>query len=60
LTGPEASAPLSAAAALHHLHQAAGSRFDPEVVARLEEVLRERGELPREERTAAAAAPRFI
>jgi putative nucleotidyltransferase with HDIG domain len=55
LTGPEASAPLSAATALHHLHQAAGSRFDPEVVARLEEVLRGRAELPREERTAAAA-----
>jgi HD-GYP domain-containing protein (c-di-GMP phosphodiesterase class II) len=54
LTGPEASAPLSATAALHSLHQAAGSRFDPQVVARLEEVLLERGELPRRERGRAA------
>jgi putative two-component system response regulator len=40
LTGPEASAPLSAATALHHLHQAAGSRFDPEAVALLQSLPR--------------------
>ena len=55
LTGQETSAPLSAAAALNCLRQAAGSRFDPEVVARLEELLWERGELPRQERSPAAA-----
>jgi putative nucleotidyltransferase with HDIG domain len=61
LTGPEASAPLSAAAALNCLRQTAGSRFDPEVVARLEELLLERGELPRRERgRAAAPAARLV
>ena len=55
VTGAEASAPLSASAALHCLQQAAGSRFDPAVVARLDHLLRERGDLAREERAVAGA-----
>ncbi len=38
-------APLAPPQAISHLHQAAGSRFDPELVAQLERLLRRSGDL---------------